>query len=417
MRVSTKIIASIMAVFLLFSSLTAENPDVGESVEDAAEEVAEAIEEAAEVMEESIEEISDNVEDFDKNEYSDKNQKAYMGVYSKTLSLKDARELGYNEFYGILITKVVSGSAAEKQGIRPYDILMSIDGKKIYDDNSFSRFIDSYNTGDKVKLEFFSHGKIEIKDFVMGEREEKINYGKGNVTLFGRNSSKSKKYSTGYGGLSWIPVYFKTDLDDVNYLVKEFGFSKIDDSGIFLNGLGGKGIIGKSWFLGLMGVRYSNHARINKSVPDILKPGETVNVNRRMAFKMSYWGVTLDKRAALSRKFISSAGFMLGWGKYKLNFEQTYGELNWADLNEDFNSSYNNHIALKRSYILFQPKVMMMYRILSWLSVRAEVGYMASYSFKEGWSKISSGNSYEIKDSPNTDFNGLTFTIGPWFGF
>jgi len=27
------------------------------------------------------------------------------------------------------------------------------------------------------------------------------------------------------------------------------------------------------------------------------------------------------------------------------------------------------------------------------------------------------GNDYTVNDSPNSPFDGITFTIGPWFGF
>jgi hypothetical protein len=66
--------------------------------------------------------------------------------------------------------------------------------------------------------------------------------------------------------------------------------------------------------------------------------------------------------------------------------------------------------------MIFQPKVMAMYRILSWLSFRAEVGYMASYSSK-GWEVERNGEKIKGENIPSANMDGLTFSIGPWFGF
>lgn len=417
MNTFTKIISAILIAFMMVSVLISDEIEFVESIEEMAEDIADSAEDIAEEASSS---------GFGSHSISKSRtiNEAYMGVYYEDLSITDAKEMGYEEFYGILITGISPGSAADEYGIKRHDILMSMDGKKLYDKKVFIRRVDSYSPGDMVKLELFRNEEVITMDFKMGSKARTIttttttNGGKKYVSINNDGPFKRSK-SVGHGGGSWIPVYFKADLDDINHIVTDLGFSEINDNGIFLNGLAGKGNVGKGWFLGLMGVWYSKNSKINKSVPDFLDPSSTVNVNRRMRFGVNYWGLTLDKRMAISRRFITSAGFMLGWGKYKLDFEQTYGELDWNQINSNFNSSYNNAITFKKSYILFQPKVMMMYRILDWLSIRAEIGYMGSYSFNDGWFRITSDeeDQYEINNSPNTKFDGLTFTIGPWFGF
>jgi hypothetical protein len=403
---------------MMISVLVAEDIELVESIEEMAENIAD-----------SAEEIAEEARSKGYGSHSVSNSRtineAYMGVYYEDLSITEAKEMGYAEFYGILITGISPGSAADEFGLKRHDILMSMDGKKLYDKKVFIRRVDAYSPGDMVKLEIFRNEEVITMDFKMGSKSRVVttttttsNGGKNYYSSYNNGPFKKSK-SVGHGGGSWIPVYFKADIDDINHIVSKLGFSELNDDGIFLNGLGGKGHVGKGWFLGAMGVWYSKNSKINKAVPDITDPNATVNVNRRMRFGVNYWGLTLDRRMAVSRKFITSAGFMLGWGKYKLDFEQTYGELDWTGIDTHFNSSYNNAMTLKKSYILFQPKVMMMYRILDWLSIRAEVGYMGSYSFTDGWYRITADeeDQYEIENSPNTKFDGLTFTIGPWFGF
>ena len=72
---------------------------------------------------------------------------------------------------------------------------------------------------------------------------------------------------------------------------------------------------------------------------------------------------------------------------------------------------------MKRDYFLFQPKAVAMYRILDWLAIRAEGGYMMSHATSSGWQANFAGTDYSIEGSPNTSLDGFTFTIGPWFGF
>jgi hypothetical protein len=66
---------------------------------------------------------------------------------------------------------------------------------------------------------------------------------------------------------------------------------------------------------------------------------------------------------------------------------------------------------------MFQPKATVMYRLIDWLSIRAEGGFMLSHSYTNGWDAISCEDNFEIANSPETPYQGYTISIGPWFGF
>ena len=334
-----------------------------------------------------------------------------LGLYLKDLTFKKMYELRYDQTYGVLVTSVVRNGPAFKAGLMKDDIIMEFGGEKVKYEDHLIRLRNSHNVGDKIEVKYFRDGEVRTTTLTLGSREHK--YTKEGEVI----KSSKKKLSAGYGGGSWIPVWYTPELDDVNDLIKSFGFNGLKESGIFLNGGGGKGPIGKGLFIGGMGAGYSSDKKINYEVPNPDNPNDTLNVIRRMKYKTGYGGITLTKRIPFSRKIVSMAEFMLGWGGNTLEISQVDGDYNWELFDTQLEKSANNYIKIKKNYILFHPKIGLMYRITSWLGVRATVGYIMSYSYTNGWNAEIAGDVFEIKKSPETSFDGMTITIGPWFGF
>ena len=65
---------------------------------------------------------------------------------------------------------IVSGSAAEKAGLKEGDIILEINNEKITTDNSLSKIILKYKPQDKVTLKILHEGKDKIVEVVLGER-------------------------------------------------------------------------------------------------------------------------------------------------------------------------------------------------------------------------------------------------------
>ena len=146
-------------------------------------------------------------------------------------------------------------------------------------------------------------------------------------------------------------------------------------------------------------------------------------VSRKVNYDIGYGGVTLDKRLGISNNIITSLGFMIGWGSNQIKLSQT--DDNGSLPNFDFNDpsvnldeyyDFRSKLKLNQDFILFQPKAMLMFRILEWLSIRSEVGYMLSHS-TDGWKAKWNGERVKLENAPDSTLDGLTFTIGPWFGF
>jgi hypothetical protein len=342
----------------------------------------------------------------------------YVGVYHENLDFEKARELHYNNMYGILITGIVPNSPAHYYRLREDDVLMEIDDEEVLNTKKFSSILKSYFVGDIVKFKVFRNEKEMDIEFTLGSRNQKISStGEVIVTVETKDQKKKKKKknSVGYGGGSWIPVWSMIDLTDINNVLTSLEFEPLREEGIFMQGGGGKGNIGKGWFIGGMGADYT----IDRKIGVLINEGtvDEKNVTRRMVFNTGFGGVTLDKRFAISRKLIASVGFMLGGGGHELESSQTDGNYDWDTIGEDMESSDNNYAKLTKSYIMVQPKIMLMYRINGWLGIRAEGGYLKSYSYHSGWNAESCGDTFEVANSEETPYDGYTISIGPWFGF
>jgi serine protease Do len=69
---------------------------------------------------------------------------------AKTYKLKEAK--------GAAVTQLTPGGPAEKAGLRPEDIVVAADGKKIEDNGDLSRYIAGKAPGTTVKLDVYRDG-------------------------------------------------------------------------------------------------------------------------------------------------------------------------------------------------------------------------------------------------------------------
>ena len=161
----------------------------------------------------------------------------FMGIYFGNLSLEKANELSFNKEYGVLINGVVENSPAKFYRLLKDDIIMAVDDKQVKNENAITKIISSYYVGDKVKLSIFRDGEMKDVDFVFGSRNS-------DVTADGKvikKIIKKKKKSVGYGGGSWIPVWFKPDLANVNEILGNLDVGELPETGFLTQGGGGKG--------------------------------------------------------------------------------------------------------------------------------------------------------------------------------
>ena len=336
--------------------------------------------------------------------------KPKLGVYLSNLDFKDAYEQHYPHNYGVMVSGVVKGGASETAGIVEGDIIMTFDSVKVLYDDQLVRLIQSKKIGDAVPITIFRNEGEQNLTVTLSPSSSSGGTIEGSFTFDTGKESKS----VGYGGGGWTPTWMQLDLSDVNGLLTDLNFDSIGSKGILLQGGGGHGNVGNGWFLGGQGIGYT----LNDNVGMWAHNGaDSTYVTRQLNLNLGIGGVTLDKRFALSKKLIPSLGIMLGGGSYNLKITQTDGAYNWSTVNQDFESTANSAIEISRDYILVQPRVGLLIRVLPWMSIRAEGGYAYGYSWYKGWKATVGDNKYTVKNSPDTDLQGATASLGVWFGF
>ena len=350
------------------------------------------------------------------NQNSSRNTIPFLGVTTSNLTLQRARQLGYLFDYGVLITSVVPNSAARESGLANGDILMTIGDSQILNTDDITNVLSRYFVGDTVKIEYFRDHVVQEVEAVLGSRNQGSSSRTITTTTTTHESNKKSKKSVGYGGGSWFPIWFPFDVSDVNHVLKEYGFNQLNDDGLLFHGFGGKGHVGKGYFIGGMYSFYNLERRANTNI-QIPDKDDTVPVIRRYRYTTDYWGISLDKRYALHSKFLVSPGFMVGGASQRLMLSQTSAESDWHKFQHHLTSGYSVHDKLNKSYMLVQPRFELMYRLLPWLALRGEVGYMYGYSPYKGWKNTVLEDVYDIPNSPNSPYEGWSYSIGPWFGF
>ncbi len=86
-------------------------------------------------------------------------KRGQLGITGSALTADLAKNFGYNQTAGAFVNEVLDKSAAQKAGIKPGDIITSIDGKKI---NSFGELrakIATQAVGKEITLGIFRDGK------------------------------------------------------------------------------------------------------------------------------------------------------------------------------------------------------------------------------------------------------------------
>lgn len=101
--------------------------------------------------------VKDSIKNFNTNGQI---TRPYLGVAYKMLS----RDLAIqnNLVQGAYVQSVVSGSAADKAGIKNGDVITALDGNKVQTDSSqLSKYIASKKVGDSVTITVFRDGKTQ----------------------------------------------------------------------------------------------------------------------------------------------------------------------------------------------------------------------------------------------------------------
>jgi serine protease Do/serine protease DegQ len=100
-------------------------------------------------------------------------RRGLLGVSIQTLTPDVAENLGLKDTTGALVSEVMQGSAAEKAGVRPGDIITSVNGQPVKSSVELRNAIGLLRVGDTVELGVIRDGKPRRITARIGERDDK----------------------------------------------------------------------------------------------------------------------------------------------------------------------------------------------------------------------------------------------------
>ena len=99
----------------------------------------------------------------------------WLGVYTQSLSDELRDGLDYKGESGVLVNRVVSGSPADKAGVRKGDIIVSLNSRSVDSSGELADIVQSATPGQKVALKIIRDGDSKSISVELGTRPESEN--------------------------------------------------------------------------------------------------------------------------------------------------------------------------------------------------------------------------------------------------
>jgi serine protease Do len=116
-----------------------------------------------------IDEVKSILPQLEKN---GKIRKGYLGVALADLDPQAAMALGMKDDEGAMVAQVERGGPAAKAGIKPYDVIIEFDGKKVKDSNSLRDAVADAKIGESVIAKIQREGKALTLKINLSEKDK-----------------------------------------------------------------------------------------------------------------------------------------------------------------------------------------------------------------------------------------------------
>lgn len=350
------------------------------------------------------EEIEKKIEDKVENELrfvfdmdvNEKHNDPKLGLYLSDLDFQDAYEMHYDQCFGVLVTDIVSGGNADKAGLVDDDIIMEFDGEKVRYEDHLLRLRDAKKIGDSVELKFFRDGETKNTTLIFDPEV---------LDSDNEEEDEEDQLSVGFGGGGPMIFMPQFDFAGINQYINYFGFESLSSSAAAHFGGFGMGTIGNGWFIGGMGggIMVSSNIFI-----------DSLNITRTMKLESGLGGVTVTKKFPLfTEKLILDFTTMIGGGETTLSVSQNSGGFSWDD--DQISNGSNWYAKYRKSFFALYPKVGILLRIKNWFGLYGSAGQLITLSTDDHWTE-DSFNTMVGGESPDVP-NGLTYSVGVWFGY
>ena len=98
--------------------------------------------------------------------------RGWLGVGIQDISEEVAEYYGIKEQKGVLVTEVFPGDPADLAGIKPKDIILSVNGKTVDSARQLTSMIADIGVGDTIQIKINRDGKTRTIDVKIAKREE-----------------------------------------------------------------------------------------------------------------------------------------------------------------------------------------------------------------------------------------------------
>lgn len=97
-------------------------------------------------------------------------KRGIMGVSIQTVNARIARRIGMESIQGVVVTGIGTNSAAEKSGMRPDDVILSVNGDPVNESNQLQEKVAMFRPNDDVELTIWRSGTIRNTTLTLAER-------------------------------------------------------------------------------------------------------------------------------------------------------------------------------------------------------------------------------------------------------
>lgn len=140
-------------------------------------------------------------------------KKAYIGFTMQEVSEAVQKKLELKENYGILLTEVVPEGPADNAGLMKDDVILKLDGDKLYTLGQFKKIISNHQPEDVIKIVFVRNGKSKNIEVTLGAKEVFSNdFFFPKFEMFQKAPEKMFVYKYGKENNKWIGVYVNANI-------------------------------------------------------------------------------------------------------------------------------------------------------------------------------------------------------------